>query len=342
MEKLSANRFLTGSEYGTRHSLNPGTTFVASAPSRLRQTFFAACNFRPRLSAKRRNHDENNFGPPGGMEIRIANNIKVFLWFFPKVFAFHFVQGAAQTPPHFLPCWCRMKKLSANRLLTGSENRRNHRQIPGARLAVSVTSGVRQISCKVCKCRPPFSARVAAMTKIISSCLAMSESEKLTFQVSEKFHFDQGLIFGAVSFRQNGEMKLFFDAGGEMGRNFSRHLPAAPVGLETVAVRKIKAFFGVIGDTKGKISWGKSCARNAQDDFKTLIASLCMFNVFTHKNLADARKYFDGHQPQNRFVSLGHPCGFPIRQDSNWVAGLTAGTEKTLCSENELRLLKTS
>ncbi len=122
---------------------------------------------------------------------------------------------------NFPPCWCRMEKLSANRCLSGGENRANRCQNPGMGFVASVASESRQISCKACKGRPPFPVRVPATMKIISVRLATRETK-------------------------------------------------------------------------------------------------------TH------------------FVSVGHLCRFAFGQDSNLVAGLTTGTEKTLCSILEPSRLKTS
>jgi hypothetical protein len=211
---------------------------------------------------------------------------------------FHFVQWLAQGRSRILPCWCRMKKLSANGFLTGGENRANHCPNSETRFVVSVALGSQQISCKVCRGRPPFPARVPAMPKIISIRPALRKSETPALKVFCEFHLDQGLIFEAAGFRQNGEMKCF-DADGETGRWFSRQFSATSVWLKASATAKTKAFSNVIW----KSSHGKSCALNAQCDFRTLIALLRMFNVIAHKYRPDARKRFSGHQPQNHFAA---------------------------------------
>jgi hypothetical protein len=207
---------------------------------------------------------------------------------------FHFVQWLAQGRSKILPCWCRMEKLSASCLLSCGGNQANHCQNPGAGFVPSEASGSRQISCKVCRGRPPHSARVPAMPKIISVRPALRKSETPALKVFWEFHLDQGLIFEAVGFRQNGEMKCF-----DTDWWFSRQFSATSAWLKASATAKIKAFSNVIG----KSSHGKSCALNAQCDLKILIALLRMFNVIEHKYRPDARKRFSGHQPQNHFAA---------------------------------------
>jgi len=211
---------------------------------------------------------------------------------------FHFVQWLAQGRSKILPCWCRMEKLSANRLLTGGANRANHCPNSGAGFVASVASGSRQISCKVCRRHPPFPARVLAMPKIISIRAARRGPEKSVLKVFGEFHLDQGLIFEAAGFRQNGAMKCF-DTDGETGRWFSRQFSTTSVWPKASATAKIKAFSRVVW----KSSHGKSCALNAQGDLKILIALLRMLNVIAHKYRPDARKCFTGHQPQNHFAA---------------------------------------
>lgn len=211
---------------------------------------------------------------------------------------FHFVQWLAQGRSRILPCWCRMKKLSANGFLTGGENRANHCPNSETRFVVSVALGSQQISCKVCRGRPPFPARVPAMPKIISIRPALRKSETPALKVFCEFHLDQGLIFEAAGFRQNGEMKCF-DTDGETGRWFSRQFSATSAWLKASATAKTKAFSNDIG----KSSHGKSCAPNAQRDFRTLIALLRMFNVIEHKYRPNARERFTGQPPRNYFVA---------------------------------------
>ena len=211
---------------------------------------------------------------------------------------FHFVQWLAQGRSKILPCWCRMEKLSASCILSCGANRANHCPNSGTRFVASVASGSRQISCKVCRGRPPHSARVLAMPKIISIRAARRGPEKSVLKVFGEFHLDQGLIFEAVGSWQNGEIKCF-DADGETGRWFSRQFSATSVWLKASATAKTKAFSNVIGES----SHGKSCALNAQCDFRTLIALLRMFNVIAHKCRPDARKRFTGHLPQNYFAA---------------------------------------
>ena len=217
-----------------------------------------------------------------------------------------------------------MEKLSASCFLSCGGNRANHCPNSGTRFVAFVASGSRQISCKVCRGRPPHSARVPAMLKIISVRPALRKSETPAHKVFWEFHLDQGLIFEAVGFRQNGEMKCF-DTDGETGRWFSRQFSATSAWLKASATLKTKAFSNV----NEKSSHGKSCALNAQCDLKILIALLRMFNVIAHKYRPDARKRFTGHQQQNHFaaremtVADFRPCEIRGRRNGLPLVNLT-------------------
>jgi hypothetical protein len=272
---------------------------MASAPSRLRQTFFTADNFWPRFSASVAAMTKIISGRPAMRKPETQMKSMRFCGF-PAISRRSFCAMIAQSPPYFQPCCCRMEKLSAKCILCisyklarkvsgklsdvnvaasgscsrrhrwtlaesggvnyfspGINNRDNHCQNPGAKFAASVASGSRRIFCTGCNFVPPFSASVAAMTKIISNRPAMWKSEILALHVFETFHFDQGLVFEAV------------------------------------------------GAAKEKTSWGKSCAENALDDFNALIALLRMSNAVAHKNLADAGKCFNGHRMKTHCFAVG-------------------------------------
>jgi hypothetical protein len=238
METSSANRFLTRSESGDAAFSQSGDEILCLHPIRVAANFFQ----RRQLPSAVFCQDKDNFRMSSGEKIEVANNTNMFPWFFQNISTFHFVQWLAQSRSTILPCWCRMKDLSVNRFLIGGENQENHRQNPGAGFVPSVASGSRRISCEVCRGRPPFPAKIPAMPKIISVRPALRESEASALKVFGEFHFDQGLIFKVVGFRQNGEMKCF-DIDGETGRWFSRQVSATSVWPKAVRNSEFKGSF---------------------------------------------------------------------------------------------------
>jgi hypothetical protein len=129
-----------------------------------------------------------------------------------------------------------------------------------------------------------------------------------------------------------------------------------------------------IGAAKEKTSSGKSCARNALDDFKTLIALLRMSNFVAHKILADAEECFNGHRMKSHCFAVGGmtaakagSCNLvliprhtavvkpnkafysilkllPVSHSARFQFGgwINGSNKKTFCSENELCLLNAS
>jgi hypothetical protein len=307
MEKISANRFLSRSECGGVAFSQSGNEIPRPHTFKVVGNFFHRRQFSSTVFHPRPGHAENNFTLPGDVKIRIANNINVFLRFFTKISAVHFVQWVAQSLPQILPCWLRMRNFSVNSDLSGGECGSRHFANPGMKfnarqlkLAANVIGG---------NLRPPFFASVPAMTKKVSGHAATRASESIFHHASKSFHFDQGLIFEAVGFGQNEAMKCF-DADGETGRWISRPFSAASVWLIASATAKTKALINFIW----KISPDKSCAQSALDDLKSLIALLRMLNAVAHKYRPDARKRFGGHQPQNHFA-VGKMAVVDFRRD---------------------------